>query len=130
VGDLGWIDTLGYLYIADRRTVLILSGGENVYSAEVEGALARHPGVRSCVVIGLPDDDLGQRVHAIVEAAPGVDEAQLHDHLVGLLVRYKSHRTYEFVEGSLRDDAGKVRKSALVAARVADKQPTAMSGPR
>jgi bile acid-coenzyme A ligase len=114
VGDLGWLDADGYLYIADRRSDLILTGGENVYPAEVEAALEQHSGVRSCLVVGLPDDDLGQRVHAVVEVADGVTEAILREHIESLLVRYKTPRTYELVDHPLRDDAGKARKSAVV----------------
>ena len=67
LGDMGYVDEDGYLFLADRRVDMIISGGENVYPAEVEAALDQHPDVRSSVVIGLPDDDLGQRVHAIVD---------------------------------------------------------------
>ena len=65
---MGWLDEDGYLYLVDRKTDMILSGGANVYPAEIEGAIDAHPAVRSSAVIGLPDDDLGQRVHAIVDA--------------------------------------------------------------
>ena len=65
---MGWLDDDGYLYLGDRCTDMILTGGANVYPAEVEAAIQEHPAVRSCAVIGLPDDDLGNRVHAIVEA--------------------------------------------------------------
>ena len=71
LGDVGWLDDDGFLYLGDRLTDMILSGGANIYPAEVEAALQEHPDVRSCAVIGLPDDDLGQRVHAIVEADAG-----------------------------------------------------------
>ena len=64
---MGWMDADGYLYLADRRTDMILVGGANVYPAEVEAALDEHPAVPRARVIGLPDDDLGQRVHAIVQ---------------------------------------------------------------
>ena len=69
VGDVGWLDDDGYLYIADRRTDLIVSGGANVYPAEVEAALGEHPQVADVVVIGLPDPEWGQRVHAVVQPA-------------------------------------------------------------
>ena len=121
VGDLGWMDEDGYLYIADRRSDLILTGGENVYPAEVEAALERHPGVRSCLVVGLPDEDLGQRVHAVVEVADGVTEEALRTHMDASLVRYKTPRSYEFTDGPLRDDAGKARKSEMVA-RIAGRE--------
>ncbi|MBW2499015.1 MAG: AMP-binding protein, partial [Deltaproteobacteria bacterium] len=65
LGDLGYVDEEGFLYLVDRRTDMIVTGGENVYPAEVEGALDAHPGVGSSCVIGLPDEDLGQRIHAI-----------------------------------------------------------------
>jgi bile acid-coenzyme A ligase len=93
---------------------MILTGGSNVYPAEVEAALQEHPAVRSCVVIGLPDDDLGQRIHAIVEADPGsVSAEELLAFMGERLVRYKVPRTVEFVEETLRDDAGKVRRGTL-----------------
>ena len=113
-GDLGWMDDEGYLFLADRRTDMILSGGANVYPAEVEAALAAHPSVIDCVAIGLPDEDLGQRVHAIVQTdTQALDERTLKEHLADRLVRYKTPRTYEFTTLPLRDDAGKVRRSTL-----------------
>jgi bile acid-coenzyme A ligase len=117
LGDLGYVDEDGYLYLVDRRSDLIVTGGANVYPAEVEAALDAHPAVRSCAVIGLPDGDLGQRVHAIVEVSGPVDEAGLRAHLADHLVRYKIPRSFEFVDRPLRDDAGKVRRSALREAR-------------
>jgi len=122
LGDIGWVDADGYVYILDRRTDLILSGGANIYPAEVEAALEAYPDVRAAAVIGLPDDDLGQRVHAVIEPAAGavVDEDTLRAHLKDRLLRYKTPRTFEFVEGPLRDEAGKVRRGALVAARTRD----------
>lgn len=122
LGDLGYLDAEGYLYIVDRRTDLIISGGVNVYPAEVESALDSHPGVGSSVVIGLPDPDLGQRVHAIVQTEPGasarLDEEALREFLAERLVRYKIPRTFEFVDQPLRDNAGKVRRSALREERI------------
>jgi len=119
LGDIGWVDADGYVYILDRRTDMILSGGANIYPAEVEAALESHPAVRAAAVIGLPDDDLGQRVHAVIEPVAGeaVHEDTLRNYLKDRLVRYKTPRTFEFVAGPLRDEAGKVRRSALVAAR-------------
>jgi bile acid-coenzyme A ligase len=98
---------------------MILSGGSNIYPAEVEAALQEHPSVRSCVVIGLPDDDLGNRVHAIVEAdADALDLDELRAFMGERLVRYKVPRTFELVSETLRDDAGKVRRAALRAERL------------
>ena len=121
LGDMGWMDEDGYLYLADRRTDLIISGGANIYPAEVEASLAEHAGVDTAVVIGLPDEDLGQVVHAIIQKDPewrgNLDEVVLAEFLEPRLVRYKTPRTYEFVDFSLRDDAGKVRRSQLRAER-------------
>ena len=116
------MDEEGFLYLSDRRTDLILSGGANVYPAEVEAALDTHPQVLSSVVVGIPDADLGQRVHALVQTAGDVTDDDLRAHLSERLVRYKIPRSFEFVEGPLRDDAGKVRRTALrdaAAARLA-----------
>jgi bile acid-coenzyme A ligase len=119
IGDIGWFDEEGYLYLADRRTDMILVGGANVYPAEIEAALEEHPLVASCAVIGLPDDDLGNRVHAIVQARPGLTEDTLQQHLAERLVIYKRPRSFEFVGEPLRDDAGKVRRTALRDERIA-----------
>ncbi len=119
LGDIGWMDEDGYLYLADRRNDMILVGGANVYPAEVEAAIAEHPSVQSVAVIGLPDDDKGQRVHAIVQATADDDlSASLVEFLSERLVRYKMPRTFEFVDTPLRDDAGKVRRAALRAERM------------
>lgn len=119
LGDIGWFDEDGYLYLADRRTDMILVGGSNVYPAEIEAALDEHPLVASSAVIGLPHEDLGSTVHAIVQPREGLDEAQLRAHLAERLVTYKQPRSYEFVEENIRDDAGKVRRTALRDERVA-----------
>jgi len=117
LGDLGYVDDEGYIYLTDRKTDMILSGGANIYPAEVEAAIDAHPGVRSSAVIGLPDEDLGQAVHGIVDAPDGVTEAELLEFLADLLARYKIPRTIEFVDNPLRDDAGKTRRSALLKER-------------
>ncbi len=119
LGDVGWLDDDGYLYLGDRLQDMILTGGSNVYPAEVEAVLAEHPAVRSCAVIGLPDDDRGNIVHAIVEAdSAEVSADELLAFAADRLVRYKLPRSVEFVSEPLRDDAGKVRRTALRAARL------------
>ena len=118
LGDLGYMKDDGYLYLVDRRTDMIVTGGANVYPAEVEAALDAHPAVRSSAVIGLPDEDLGQRIHALVELAEPVSDDALRGHLAEQLVVYKIPRSFERVSEPLRDDAGKVRRSALRDARV------------
>jgi bile acid-coenzyme A ligase len=117
VGDMGHVDAEGYLYLADRRTDLILRGGANIFPAEVEAVLEAHPAVRSVAVVGLPDDDLGKRVHAIVDSPSGVTEGELRTFVTERLVAYKCPESYEFVDGPVRDEAGKVRRSALAAQR-------------
>jgi len=117
LGDMGSIDEDGYVYLADRRKDMILRGGANVYPAEVEAAVDSHPAVRSCAVIGLFDEDLGQRVHAIVDAPGGVTEEELRAHMAEQLVTYKCPTSYEFVDEPVRDEAGKVRRSLLAALR-------------
>lgn len=117
LGDMGWVDNDGYLYITDRRDDMVLVGGANVYPAEIEAALEEHPQVRSCAVVGLPDEDAGSRLHAIVHAEGSLSEDDLHAHLSERLVSYKLPRTFEFVTEPVRDDAGKVRRSALRDAR-------------
>ncbi len=119
LGDLGYLDEDGYLYLSDRLTDMILSGGANIYPAEVEAAIDAFPGVRSSAVIGLPHEDLGNAIHGIVDVPDGdVTEDALLDHLNERLVRYKVPRTLEFVSEPLRDDAGKVRRKALREERV------------
>lgn len=124
VGDLGWVDDDGYLYLADRRTDLIVTGGVNVYPAEVEGALSSHPAVHDVAVIGLPDDEWGKRVHAIVVLephAPQPTDVELREHCLRLLERHKLPRSFEFLPSLARDDGGKLRRAALVAERVVER---------
>ena len=119
LGDLGYMDEDGYLYLTDRQTDMILSGGANIYPAEVEGAVESFPGVRSCAVIGLPHADMGNLVHAIVDAPNGgINEEALLAHLAQRLVRYKLPRSFEFTREPLRDDAGKLRRKQLRAERI------------
>lgn len=119
LGDMGWLDEDGYLYLGDRAADMILVGGANIYPAEVEFAIQEHPAVRSVAVIGLPDEDRGNVIHAIVEADEAeLSEAALREFLADRLVTYKLPRTVEYVTEALRDDAGKVRRSALRQARL------------
>ena len=97
---------------------MILVVGANVYPAEIEAALEEHPLVQSCAVIGLPDEVLGNRIHAVVQPQGEVSEGELLKHLAERLVTYKRPRSVEFVNEALRDDAGKVRRSALRAERM------------
>jgi bile acid-coenzyme A ligase len=97
---------------------MILTGGANVYPAEVEAAIQEHPAVRSVAVIGLPDDDLGSVVHAVVEAdRHGVSREDLLSFVAERVVRYKVPRSIEYTDQPLRDEAGKVRHGTLRAER-------------
>lgn len=119
-GDLGSVNADGYLYLSDRRNDLIISGGANIYPAEVEAVLDAHPAVRGSAVIGLPDEDWGARVHAIVQAVEdsGLEVDELLDFAADRLTRYKLPRSIEFTTEPLRDEAGKVRRAALRDARL------------
>ena len=120
VGDLGHVDVDGFLYVADRRTDMIVTGGANVFPAEVESALSEHPQVLDQVVVPVPDDDWGQRVHAIVQAIdptrpPSADE--LRAWCKDRLAAYKAPKTFEFVDRVPRSDAGKLNRTQLGEAR-------------
>ncbi|MGJ4958462.1 AMP-binding protein [Bradyrhizobium sp. HKCCYLRH2015] len=117
LGDIGRLDADGYLYLGDRLADMILRGGANIYPAEVEAALMAHPDIRSCVVVGLPDPELGQRVHAIVEIDRARNAQAIVDGMSAFLAdrlsRYKHPESYELVDTMLRDDSGKVRRTLL-----------------
>jgi bile acid-coenzyme A ligase len=115
---MGRVDAEGYVYLSDRLTDMIVVGGSNVYPAEVEAALDEHPAVRSSCVIGLPDEDLGNAPHALVDLVADVTDDDLRVFLRERLAPYKVPRSFERVDEPLRDDAGKVRRSALRAARL------------
>jgi bile acid-coenzyme A ligase len=119
VGDMGWLDAEGYLYIADRRVDLIITGGVNVYPAEVEAVLSEHPAVDDVIVIGLPDADWGKRVHALVHTRGdrAVTAADLDAFARSRLQSVKVPKSWEFVSEFPRDPAGKIRRSALVTER-------------
>ncbi len=114
-GDLGRFDENGYLYVVDRQKDMIVSGGENVYSAEVENALAQLPDISMSAVIGVPDDTWGERVHAVVVLrAPGsIDEAGVLAHCHRLIAGYKCPRSVEFRSELPISAAGKLQKFEL-----------------
>ncbi len=118
LGDMGWLDEAGYAYIADRRNNLIISGGVNVYPAEVEGVLLAHQQVLDVAVVGVDDPEWGKRVHAIVQ--PAVEEGDwqvLQQQLIDLcgnnLASFKCPRSWEFVRELPRFDSGKLYRSRL-----------------
>jgi bile acid-coenzyme A ligase len=113
LGDLGYFDADGFLYLSDRRVDMFTVGGRNVYPAEIENALSEHPDVLSCLVVGVPDEDLGQVPYALVQAASTLDEQMVQAFLRDRIAGYKVPATVEFVDAPLRDDAGKARRSAV-----------------
>ncbi|HEY9303560.1 MAG TPA: AMP-binding protein [Mycobacterium sp.] len=113
LGDLGHFDEDGFLYLSDRRVDMFTVGGRNVYPAEIENALSAHPDVLSCLVVGVPHEDLGQVPYAIVQAGTALDEQSVLAFLRDRIAGYKVPATVEFVDTPLRDDAGKARRSAV-----------------
>jgi len=125
VGDLGWLDEDGYLYIADRRLDLIVTGGVNVYPSEVEAALVEHPGVADAAVVGVPDEEWGQRLHAVVEPsdrARAPTDDVLRDHCRARLAPHKVPKTFEVVDALPRTAAGKLNRSMLAGERAPDRR--------
>jgi bile acid-coenzyme A ligase len=119
-GDMGHLDDDGYLYIIDRRVDMIITGGANVFPAEVESALAGHPGIADVVVIGLADEQWGRRVHAVVQLAEPttpLTEPEVIAYAKTRLAAYKVPKTVEFVDEIPRTAATKVNRSAMIAAR-------------
>jgi bile acid-coenzyme A ligase len=119
-GDLGWVDDDGFLYIADRRVDMIVTGGANVFPAEVEAALSEHAGVADVVVIGLSDPEWGRRVHAIIEPTNPSDPPSgddLREFAKSRLAAYKVPKSIEYVPAIPRSAATKVNRGQLVADR-------------
>ena len=118
LGDLGWVDEDGFVFLSDRRTDLIISGGVNIYPAEIERVLNAHAEVDDVAVFGIPDDEMGQKVMAVIQPAGGlpvpeglIDELDAHcrEHLAG----YKRPRRWDFLAELPRSEAGKLTKRAL-----------------
>ena len=115
VGDIAYVDDEGYVYICDRKKDMIISGGVNIYPAEIEAVLYQHPQVLDAAVFGIPDEEWGERVHAIVQAKPGeqIDLGELRAFAEPKLARYKQPRDYELREALPRTDSGKLLKRLL-----------------
>jgi long-chain acyl-CoA synthetase len=118
LGDVGYLDDEGYLYLTDRKAFMIISGGVNIYPQEIEDALVLHPSVGDVAVFGIPDDDMGEAVQAVVEPAPGVEPTpalarELTDYLRDHIAHYKVPRAIDFIEEMPRLPTGKLYKRVL-----------------
>jgi len=118
LGDVGHVDEDGYLYLCDRSSDMIISGGVNIYPAEIEAELSCHPAVADVAVFGIPHEDWGEEVKAVVEPAGGAEPgpaltAELLGFLSGRLARYKLPRTIDYVAELPRDPNGKLYKRRL-----------------
>jgi acyl-CoA synthetase (AMP-forming)/AMP-acid ligase II len=114
-GDGGYLDEDGFLFITDRIKDMIVTGGENVYSVEVENAVAKHPAVAMCAVIGIPDEKWGETVHVVIVLKQGADmtEDELKSHCKSLIAGYKCPRSIEFRDELPLSGAGKLLKYVL-----------------
>lgn len=114
-GDMGYMDADGYVFIVDRLKDMIISGGENVYSVEVENAIAKHPAVAASAVIGIPCAERGEQVHAAVVLKPGqtLTQEALYAHCKILIAGYKCPRSLQVLEALPLSGAGKVLKTEL-----------------
>jgi long-chain acyl-CoA synthetase len=118
VGDIGYLDEDGYLYLHDRKSDMIISGGVNIYPAEVESELAVHPAVGDAAVFGIPHDEWGEEVKAVIEPAPGYTPGpELTEELLGFLgsrvAKFKLPKSIDYVEKLPRQDNGKLYKRKL-----------------
>jgi acyl-CoA synthetase (AMP-forming)/AMP-acid ligase II len=115
VGDVAYLDEEGYVYICDRKKDMIISGGVNIYPAEIEAALYEHPDILDVAVFGVPDDEWGERVHAVVQPKPGasIDVDELRGFAAERLARYKQPRDYDLRDELPRTEAGKLLKRVL-----------------
>ena len=113
VGDVGYLDDDGYLFITDRASDMVIRGGVNIYPAEIEAALHRHPAVVDCAVFGVPDERSGEELKALVETRQPIDTGALTEFLRGQLADYKVPRHIEIVDTLPRDPTGKVLKRRL-----------------
>ncbi|MEO9137917.1 MAG: acyl-CoA synthetase [Jatrophihabitans sp.] len=118
VGDIGYLDEDGYLFLCDRKSDMIISGGVNIYPAEIEGELVVHPAVADVAVYGIPDDQWGEAIKAVIQLAPGVvanEELteQIRAFAAARLARYKLPKVVEYIDELPRDDNGKLYKRTL-----------------
>jgi long-chain acyl-CoA synthetase len=115
LGDMGFLDDEGYLYVCDRASDMVISGGVNIYPAEIEAALILMPGVRDCAVFGIPDEEFGEALAAAIQPEPGarLDEAGVREFLSGKIASYKVPRVVTFHDELPREESGKIFKRRL-----------------
>jgi len=115
VGDVGWIDEEGFVFLSDRKIDMIISGGANIYPAEVEAALSAHLEVADCAVFGVPDPEWGEQVKAVIQRVPGslIDEAALISWCRERIAAYKCPKSIDFREDMPREASGKLKKRLL-----------------
>jgi long-chain acyl-CoA synthetase len=115
VGDVGYLDEEGYLFLCDRKKDMVISGGVNIYPAEIEAALICMPGMRDCTVFGIPDEEYGESLCAYLEAEPGsgLSTDAVREFLADRLARYKLPKVIEFRSELPREDSGKIFKRRL-----------------
>ena len=114
VGDIGYVDDEGYLYFKDRRSDMIVTGGENVFAAEIEAVLKKHKKIDDAVVVGLPDKEWGHRIHAFVESSEPVSDKSLIKFALNYLPPYKIPKSFEHIDHIPRNESGKVVRSKMV----------------
>ncbi len=115
VGDVGWIDEDGFLFLCDRKRDMVISGGVNIYPAEIEAVLVTMPGVRDCAVFGIPDDEFGEALCAYVqpELAAQIEPRGVRSYLAAKLAKFKVPKVVEIVGSLPREDSGKMFKRKL-----------------
>jgi long-chain acyl-CoA synthetase len=118
VGDVGYLNEDGYLFLCDRKSDMIIAGGVNIYPAEIEGEIQAHPDVADVAVFGVPDEDMGEQIKAVVEVQEGVTaddalRASIMEHLSGRLAKFKWPRTIDFMDELPREPTGKLLKRNL-----------------
>jgi long-chain acyl-CoA synthetase len=118
VGDIGCVDADNFVYLTDRATFMIISGGVNIYPQETENLLITHPKVGDAAVFGIPDEDLGEQVKGVVELMPGIEpgpatERELIDFCLASLAKRKCPRSIDFIDKMPRSPTGKLYKNLL-----------------
>jgi len=115
IGDIGYLDADGYLFLCDRARDVVISGGVNIYPAEIEAVLIDVPGIADAAVFGIPDREYGESVHAVIQPHPGrvLDPVAIRAAIAPRLAAYKVPRSFEFRDALPREDSGKIMKRRL-----------------